>query len=451
MAGTNRIIKEGALLEGKLGKYRLKKCIGSGGNSVVFSVEIIERNDDSLLLDQYVIKVLTFRDNRSPQDRQKRIARFRKEVHFVSSVSGMVTGIIPVFDGSFGNSGDNEYEWYLMPKAEACKFSRTDSLDRKLESLIELGKIIEWLHNAGYAHRDIKPANILVYQGKLCLSDFGLIWEEADAEHITGEHEPLGPIKIRPPEMEAVILSENIDYKKSDVYLFAKTVWIALSGNATGFRGEYSRKDDQIYLSKERFRDVLTLEPIHKAMELATKHNYADRPDITEILMLLNLQLQIVRHRISDDIILSLQYQEASKHVEQSIEPDHKTYCESTKVAEFLNALVGTSELVVYEFGQEISLGHLKAVRHLGKNVFSLSVVRPNMQQYRSSSVKYWVTIKELRTEDDQEYTFSTSTFSEGTLRGKECNNLKELLQSPDKELTVNTELSITVRALKRG
>lgn len=451
MAGTNRIIKEGALLEGKLGKYRLKKCIGSGGNSVVFSVEIIERNDDSLLQDQYVIKVLTFRDNLSPQDRQKRIARFRKEVHFVSSVSGTVTGIIPVFDGSFGNSGDNEYEWYLMPKAEACKFSRTDSLDRKLESLIELGKIIEWLHNEGYAHRDIKPANILVYQGRLCLSDFGLIWEENSSEHITGGHEPLGPIKIRPPEMEAAIPPENIDYKKSDVYLFAKTVWIALSGNSTGFRGEYSRKDDQIYLPKERFRDASTLEPIHKAMELATKHDYGDRPDVAEILKHLNLQLLIIRHQIPHDTILALQYQESSKRAEQSIEPDHKTYCEGAKVAEFLKALVGTSELVVYEFDQVTSLGKLKSAQFFGENIFLLSCIRPNMQQGRSTPTKYWFAIKELRTEDGQKYTFSTVSFSKEMIRGKECHNLKEVLKSTDKELTVNMELNFTVQALKHG
>ena len=43
MDGTKEILSAGMCVEGRYGKYRLKKKIGHGGNGSVYSVEVIEQ------------------------------------------------------------------------------------------------------------------------------------------------------------------------------------------------------------------------------------------------------------------------------------------------------------------------------------------------------------------------------------------------------------------------
>lgn len=63
-------------------------------------------------------------------------------------------------------------------------------------------RTVRQLHKLGFVHKDIKPKNLLLFDGRLCLSDFGLVRNIADTdEHITEMNEPLGPRAIRPPEL----------------------------------------------------------------------------------------------------------------------------------------------------------------------------------------------------------------------------------------------------------
>ena len=88
------------------------------------------------------------------------------------------------------------------------------------------------LHAIGYAHRDIKPKNLLMFKKRLYLSDFGLVWNINDQdEHITEAKDCLGTKAIRPPELQPVGDINDVDYRKSDVYLYAKTIWMILHCN----------------------------------------------------------------------------------------------------------------------------------------------------------------------------------------------------------------------------
>lgn len=78
-----------------------------------------------------------------------------------------------------------------------------------------------------YIHNMYKPKNLLLFDGRLCLSDFGLVRNIADTDgHITEMNEPLDPRAIRPPEFQSVEEIDGVDYQKSDVYLYAKTIWM---------------------------------------------------------------------------------------------------------------------------------------------------------------------------------------------------------------------------------
>lgn len=154
---------------------------------------------------------------------------------------------------------------------------RDFSLLEKLEQLLQLGTCIKALHDLGYAHRDIKPKNLLLYKNRMYLSDFGLVWNQnSTEEHITEVNDRLGPMAIRPPELQPVKNVIEIDYRKSDVYLFAKTVWMILRCNREGFSREYSRVIDKICFVSSQLQ-VETAEPLHIMMEGATKHNYWER------------------------------------------------------------------------------------------------------------------------------------------------------------------------------
>ena len=130
----------------------------------------------------------------------------------------------------------------LLKHSNYAAFSRfhgcsANNLGKILE-MLQLARIIQSIHERDKAHRDIKPENILVLNGKLVLSDFGLCWGIGE-ERLTGLNERVGPYKIMPPELERVQTDLDLDFKPSDVYLFSKVIWMTLKGDNIGFRGQY--------------------------------------------------------------------------------------------------------------------------------------------------------------------------------------------------------------------
>lgn len=138
-----------------------------------------------------------------------------------------------------------------MPKAKPYKLNRKRNIYSKILEMLQLARIIQSIHERDKAHRDIKPENILVLNGKLVLSDFGLCWGIGE-ERLTGLNERVGPYKIMPPELERVQTDLDLDFKPSDVYLFSKVLWMTLKGDNIGFRGQYQRGEVQIYLNQRR-------------------------------------------------------------------------------------------------------------------------------------------------------------------------------------------------------
>lgn len=194
--------KVGDTIEGKYGTYTLTERLGNGGNGTVFAVEVDRANDEiPFCKDGYVVKILTVNEIKSEEEQEKRRQRFQREVKAVLRMETLNLSILPIID-SYMEKDESNCEWYMMPRAKEYKYYDFSQSLNKLKQIKILGETILILHQNRVFHRDIKPANLLFYKNKCCLTDFGLAWNVDDGDHITGVNEAIGPVEIRPPEME---------------------------------------------------------------------------------------------------------------------------------------------------------------------------------------------------------------------------------------------------------
>lgn len=314
---------------------RKEPPLNHGGNGAVYEVVVEGLNKP------VVAKFFEY----SGKDEERRYERFKREIAFLSDFKG-IEGVVEIIDKHCPEELSKEQgkAWYLMPKASEYRVKYNTPLHQKLDDMISLAQILERLHSKEYAHRDIKPENVLLLDGKVVLADFGLVWNP-NMERLTVLNERVGPYRILPPELEHIDDSANIDYRFSDVYLFAKVLWMALKKDNNGFRGKYDRGDDQIYLSKGDY-DVCTLEPIHKLFEGATDDKISKRIKITDCIKYLGYQRQIVVNPDSIEPLelQRLQYEENSRRMIAKNEPDEVIYSEEGPL---LNALQEISKNII--------------------------------------------------------------------------------------------------------
>ena len=214
--------------------------------------------------------------------------------------------------------------------------------------MLLLGKTLQQIHKLGFAHRDIKPGNILWYQDRICLSDFGLVWKKDGDEHITLPFDRLGPILICPPELMSVgNLVEDVDYRKSDVYLYAKTVWIVLQKINVGFQGEYNRANNEIGFENSKLK-VETSEPLHQMMEGATKYNWKNRIDIEECIRLIEEQISIFDGTATEQSLSRWKYQEKARMIEADANRDKIVYENPVAILRIINNFANTAKYSIY-------------------------------------------------------------------------------------------------------
>lgn len=375
MAGSGIGSRTNSTVEGKYGTYLIKEKIGKGGNGAVYAAEIINGGDDFSYKKGYAIKFLDVLQ-KDGHEMKKRVQRFIKEIKQVLLFQGDVAGIIPIFDTSIFLDDSKEL-WYLMPKAEKYKLEDFN-FQEKIKQMIDIGDSIKQLHERGYAHRDIKPKNLLILENRLCLSDFGLIWNVEDSgDHITEVNDRLGPLSIRPPELQMIEDVDGVDYRKSDVYLYSKTIWMVLQDDySNGFPAEYSRNNPSVYINKENFA-VETAEPLHRLMEQSTKDKYWERMDIDSCIRHLEEQLGVIRGEIPLSTLSGWKYIEQAKHDRLSIPPDEQLYRDPSSILKILNNMVGTVGLVFMEAGKEYNILPLKKVKQIQGNMFELEILNP--------------------------------------------------------------------------
>ena len=368
--------------QGKNGTYRILNTLGAGGNGIVFEVEL-KNSDKEKRYNSYAIKL--FYPSRELDDvrRIERFERFKREIEVTQRIEKQVPGLIPILDYHVSGDAFSDCTWYLMPKAKRYHFS--DSFERNIDELIWLGEIIGGLHREGIDHRDIKPGNLLYYKGRLALSDLGLCFDENSDSQLTGSTEVLGPVVIRPPELEEHRnLPKDIDFKKSDVYLFAKTAWMAFAKNKSGFRGEYNRKDPQIYLDKTNIQTE-TLEPIHRMMEESTYTDFQRRISIEKCLDYLYLQKSINNNSIDTSTLNTFKCNEALG-VANALDPDVRQFTSPESVSQVLKRLSDSTFFVcVRDVDRNKLIGKLDSITEINnRNDYSIRLYDEKKMGYKS-------------------------------------------------------------------
>ena len=322
-----------------------KNKIGGGGNG---KVGFVLGHENEL-----AIKIFSVSKTLDSEKRNRRYERFCREIVMQQQLSIEIDGILPILDFGFPEQySKNQCAWYTMPRAEKFLVRDGIPLIAKLQKMYDLAKILKELHRKEMAHRDLKPDNLLIYDGRIFLADYGLLWV-AGENTITPPTESLGPIKIMPPELEEREGLRQCDYTKSDVYLFAKVVWMYVNENDFGYRGEYSRKDPQRSL-RVKTNYGKTLEPLHLMMEKCSKHDWNERPSIEECMELIEHQIKILMGELPRQKEREYVIKEQLASYRMNVNPDVEVYESGEKVFAFLRDMFRATDvqIIIAEMGR---------------------------------------------------------------------------------------------------
>ncbi|MDD0984042.1 serine/threonine protein kinase [Pseudomonas shahriarae] len=250
----------------KFGKWKLLEQIGEGGNGEVWKVDA----DDS---ETRAIKILF----RGGVDEPYK--RFCLEIEVLKRL-GNPEGIVPLLDSYIPTDPKRERPWYVMPLATSYLDVVKNKTPYEIASDFEiLASTLHRLHCQGVCHRDIKPANFLILEGRVCLSDFGLV-KVPDSEGITPEKRDVGAKFTMAPEMRR--FASDADGKPADVYSLAKSLWMALTGESLGFEGQYDPRSTVVGLSNYLSSYYLT--PLDKLLAACTDHAPDRRPSAEQFI-----------------------------------------------------------------------------------------------------------------------------------------------------------------------
>ncbi len=151
----------------KLGKYVLKRELGSGATSTVYLA------DDPFLVREVAVKVVRWQGSESTE---------RDLADAALSTEAMLLGklnhphIVKVFD--VVNDGDDHYVvMELVGGGSMERYTRRGYLldyPKAVDAVFKCAKALQYMNGLGLIHRDIKPANILLtVLGDVRLSDLG--------------------------------------------------------------------------------------------------------------------------------------------------------------------------------------------------------------------------------------------------------------------------------------
>lgn len=363
-------MEKGDILTGNGGKYKLLKGLGSGGNSQVFQALVIESyNNQVPEQSHFAIKCFSVDTDRiSKKEIDKRKERFLREIKAVQELQVKIESIVPIYDSC--NSADT-VPWYLMPIAQRYEFQKY-SLRKIVDDAVLLAETLQQVHQGGFCHRDIKPSNLLRYNGRICLTDFGLALKQNEEHRLTAEGDMLGPIGFRPPELQHITDFEY-DTCKSDVYMLAKTIWAMITKSDHGFVGDYKRDTHDLYLDPVKF-NVLTFEPMHRMMEGATKYYYEQRLSLEEVIQLLKMQQSALSDDLDVSICNALRAQETITYETVQTRHDRVVYSDKTKILRILHAASKFSMVKECDPLDDYKLGMLNDVSLIEQELIVLTV-----------------------------------------------------------------------------
>ncbi len=255
---------------------KLIKCIGYGGNSVVYKCKYKD--------DYYAIKFFKC-------DKKSRYDRFKKEADKIEKINAQKSNFTPnVIDKNFPKYDRFKFidfdlkllPFYIMEIGEKYNYSKLDFY-QKVDDIIEICNALKDMHSLDIQHRDIKPENIIRYNGKLTFIDYGTA-KIPDIETID-EKEPMGSKGTMAPEMfNQAYEILGYDFCKADIYSIGKTIWIILKNDRDAHKFttyEIDNPSCKIHLNNIDDGIVMKIEQI---LIGATQENFFNRISLNDIL-----------------------------------------------------------------------------------------------------------------------------------------------------------------------
>ena len=266
----------------RVGKYELRRAIGSGATSVVYEAT------DSTSSRRVAVKLL--QGGFDPPFGAA--ARFLREVRAASDVRH--PNIVEILD-----CGEAEGTAFLVMEllagdtlAGLLRETGKLPLDRALALLLPILSAVEALHAAGIVHRDVKPANILLADGTretAKLSDFGVSLQRGEVATLTRSHDVLGTPAYMAPEL--ILFGASASSASSDQFALGVTFYESVTGRRPFARDSTFRTMQAVVaghvprpsLVEPSLPEALD-EPILRAMRLNPGQRFASVAEFTAAL-----------------------------------------------------------------------------------------------------------------------------------------------------------------------
>lgn len=208
----------------RLGQYRLKRHLGSGGMGEVYLAEHV------LLKQPFAVKMLSPERVADP----KVLQRFEREVQAMAQLEHWNT--VEIYDYGHGADGSFYYVMEYLPgltlEQLVMQFGPLPP-PRAVHFLRQVCRALQEAHDIGLMHRDIKPGNIIVCERAgiwdvAKLLDFGLVKNVGITDSdLTMEGMVAGTPAYMSPEQAAG--SEDVD-GRTDIYSLGAVGYFLLTG-----------------------------------------------------------------------------------------------------------------------------------------------------------------------------------------------------------------------------
>lgn len=236
-----------------IGDYRIKKKIGSGASSKVYLAEHIETK---VLRAMKKIKIDFIVKNTEQKE------KFKTEIYIMSQIRH--PNIVHCFE--FYES--NNHYYIIMEYCEGGSLERLRNLpggiseEQAMTYMTEIREAFRKLREKMIIHRDIKLENLLIRDGKLKISDFGVAMRGKELTNTKMVGTPL----IMAPEIMRAFEEEDTMYSaKVDLWSIGVVLYEMLFGK-TPFSGDYMGQ--MMYKAKHNSGENLEiLKPISPTME----------------------------------------------------------------------------------------------------------------------------------------------------------------------------------------
>ena len=197
-------------------RYEITQLLGEGGMSYVYKA-----TDKQL---QRTVAIKTLKPNYVEQE--KFVERFKREAQTAANLNH--PNIVQIFDWGIGDE-----PFFVMEYIEGNTLTsiiankRTISMNDILFIGAQVSSGLQAAHSKGLVHRDIKPGNIMITpQGKVKVTDFGIVSLQNDESDITKTGSILGTASyISPEQAQGKPVS-----KESDLYSLGTVLYELITG-----------------------------------------------------------------------------------------------------------------------------------------------------------------------------------------------------------------------------